>query len=83
MFVQAQVQDLPEAREFQLERLLSIMASIVAVTEAGTKAANSMGSTELFAQVRQREMGEASHRLLGTRHQFPGGYPETCTSGTS
>eukprot|EP00903_Cladosiphon_okamuranus_P012843 g12001.t1 len=50
--VEAGVQDLPEAREFQLERLLSIMASIVAVTEAGTKAANSMGSTDLFAQIR-------------------------------
>eukprot|EP00752_Nemacystus_decipiens_P014903 g13266.t2 len=50
--VEAGVRDLPEAREFQLERLLSIMASIVAVTEAGTKAANSMGSTELFAQIR-------------------------------
>ncbi|CAM9665810.1 unnamed protein product [Pylaiella littoralis] len=49
--VEAGVQDLPEAREFQLERLLSIMSSIVAVTEVGTKAANSMGSTELFAQV--------------------------------
>lgn len=46
-----QVQDLPEAREFQLERLLSIMSSIVAVTEAATKAANSLGSTELFVQV--------------------------------
>ncbi|CAN0266445.1 unnamed protein product [Ectocarpus sp. 12 AP-2014] len=50
--VEAGVQDLPEAREFQLERILSIMSSIVAVTEAGTKAANSMGSTELFAQIK-------------------------------
>lgn len=48
---------MPEAREFQLERLLSIMASIVAVTEAGTKAANSMGSTELFAQARAAASG--------------------------
>ncbi|CAN0096878.1 unnamed protein product, partial [Scytosiphon promiscuus] len=50
--VEAGVQDLPEAREFQLERLLSIMSSIVAVTEAATKAANSLGSTELFVQIK-------------------------------
>lgn len=46
-----QVQDLPEAREFQLERLLSIISSLVAASKADVGAANSMGSTELFMQV--------------------------------
>ncbi|CAM9415875.1 unnamed protein product [Ascophyllum nodosum] len=50
--VEAGVQDLPEAKDFQLERLLSIMSSIVAVSSADTKTANNMGSTELFLQVK-------------------------------
>ena len=49
------MKDLPEAQEFQLERLLSIVSSLVAVTSvtnAGTEAANNMGSVDLFFQVR-------------------------------
>ena len=50
-----QVKDLAEAQEFQLERLMSIVSSLVAVTSAtnaGTRAANSVGSADLFQQVR-------------------------------
>lgn len=55
-----QVEDLPEAREFQLERLLSIMTSLVAVTGQDTRAANATGDTELFMQASGslRSLGE-------------------------
>lgn len=47
-----QVEDLPEAREFQLERVLSIMTSLVAASGKDTQAVSDTGSTELFEQVR-------------------------------
>lgn len=45
------VEDLPEAGEFHLERLLSIMTSLVAASGKDSRAVNDTGSTELFAQV--------------------------------
>ncbi|CAM9825202.1 unnamed protein product, partial [Discosporangium mesarthrocarpum] len=49
---EAGVDDLLEAKAFPLERLLSILTSLVSSTNADTRAANATGNTELFAQIK-------------------------------
>ncbi|CAM9501048.1 unnamed protein product, partial [Choristocarpus tenellus] len=49
--IEAGVEDLPEPKVFPLERLLSILTSLVSSNSTNTRAANATGNAELFSQV--------------------------------